>query len=319
MKDINDILAAYFSGEISEEDKVRLHEWKATHEEEFAQLSAAWETTLTFNAKDLPAEPFDAKKALEKIEPQLEPKVDSDTKVIKLKFYKQVAAACAILLVGLAGMWFLNRNGNGQEIANADHSPQEINLPDGSTIWLGSNSTVEYASNFTLNRAVTLQGEAFFDIAKDAEHPFIITTGLGEVEVLGTAFNVDASGTATVVSVERGKVELRNENGEVQLTKGQSAFATSASISDVKEVDKNYLSWKTGNFVFENTPLDEVVMLLNKYYDKTVELEMKTGDTQTTPTFNGTFNNEALSTVIEAIVLTCNVQAEYGEDQIQLK
>lgn len=313
MKDINDILAAYFSGEISLEDKRYVEEWKVENEEEFLLLSEAWNETIDFDGINLEFKEFDTKKALEKVNAQLEE--HSKTKIIKLRFYKKVAAACAILFIGLAGFWFLKNSIGSETLVNKDLTPREVQLPDGSKVWLASNAQINYPSNFTSNRSVTLKGEGFFEVAKNKDYPFVITTEVGEVEVLGTAFNVNTTSDKTVVSVEHGKVALRNSNAEVKLTAGESASATKTEISAVETVDENFLSWKTGNFVFESTPLDEAIFLLNKFYTRKIILT----NTNNIPLFNGKFNNEKLENIIEAIVLTCNVKAEYGEKEIRLK
>lgn len=314
MKDINDILAAYFSGNISEEDKAYVTEWKAENEEEFTLLSEAWKETVDYKSADLVFKTFDHQKALEKVNSAIDN--DKETKIIKLNFYKKVAAACAILLVGLAGFWFVKNNSGSNTLANTNHTPKEINLPDGTTVFLAANSSIDYASDFESNRSVSLKGEAFFEVARDEKHPFVITTDLGEIEVLGTAFNVDANDLETVVSVEHGKVAVRNDKKEVQLTAGESATATKETVSEKTTADENYLSWKTGSFVFENTPLTETVALLNKFYEKQIVLSAEVTNTDN---FNGTFDNKDLDVIISAIVLTCNLEAEYGDNEIQLK
>ncbi len=314
MKDINDILAKHFSGETDPEEVRLVAEWKLKNEAEYAALSDAWKEADTDLLGNLEFKTFDHKSAWDKVDSKLIN--HKDVKVIKLKFYRNVAAACAILLVGLTGFWFLNKGSGFESVSNMANAPQEISLPDGSTVWLAANSTLDYKLDFVTDRSLKLDGEAFFEVARDEEHPFIIATEMGDVEVLGTAFNVDASSESTIVSVDHGKVALRNQSQEIKLTKGQSANSTEVGISQIEEVKINYDSWKTGVFNFSDTPLDEVVSLLNKHYDTKVEL-MESAKVDAA--FNGSFDNAPIDVIIESIVLTCDVEADTGDDMIRLR
>lgn len=99
-------------------------------------------------------------------------------------------------------------------------------MPDHSQVWLAANANLTYATDFNENRTLTLTGEAYFEVERDEKHPFIVNTDFGKVEVLGTAFNVNASDKSTTVSVEHGKVAVENKSGKVLLTAGQSTVAT---------------------------------------------------------------------------------------------
>lgn len=315
MKDINDILARYFSGNATPEDISLVEDWKKENAEEFDILSKAWdETTDVLDSNDT-FKTFDHKAAWEKIDSELiEEK--KETPVIKMSFYKKLAAACAILLVGLSGFWFLKGGNQFETVTNEDHQARLIELPDGSNVWLAANTTLEYHRDFENNRSLNLDGEAFFDVARDEAHPFVISTEYGDIEVLGTAFDVKVEENATVVSVDHGKVELRNEDDAVQLTAGESATSSSdKTISEVKDVNENYDSWKTGVFIFDQTPLSEAVNILNGFYEMQIELEtINSGDV-----INGTIEDMELEEVINVITRTCDVEAEYGENTVRLK
>lgn len=315
MKDINDILAKHFSGESSAEEAKLVATWKRENEEEYQLLSEAWNDTDLTVLNGIDFKEFDTKKAWQKVDSRM---VDrKEAKIIRLNFYKKVAAACAVLLVGLAGFWFLNRSNGFETLSNTAATPKEITLPDGSTVWLASHSTLDYHTDFKNNRSLKLQGEAFFEVAPDPAHPFIIATAMGDVEVLGTGFDVIATEKSTSVSVSHGKVALRNAKGaEVKLTAGESATSNQDGVSAVEKVGVNYDSWKTGIFTFDNSNLLEVSQLLEKHYGKTIQLDdPKKGE----ELVSGTFINQPIEKIIEAIVLTCGVEAEYGEDTIRLK
>ena len=315
MNDINDILAKHFSGEATVEETQKVEEWKLQHAEEYAVMSEAWQTADKNLLEGLEFKTFDHKTAWDKVDEQL---VDEkEIKVIKMTFYKRVAAACAILLAGFAGFWLLNQGPSYNTFANTDNTPKEITLPDGSNVWLAANSTLDYQEDFENERNLKLKGEAFFEVARDEAHPFIITTEFGEIEVLGTAFNVNVTENSTEVGVDHGRVAVRNENGEEDLTIGEFAVANADGVKEISNPNVNYNSWKTGIFNFNETSINEVIDLLNKHYATKVELvSSEKGEVES---FSGTFADEPIETIIESIVLTCRVEAEYGDNLIRLK
>lgn len=309
MKDINDILAKHFSGETNPEEEAMIVDFKASNAEEYQLLADAWSVVPEFKS-----EKFDDAKAWAKIESNF---IEKETKVFQLNsVVKWMAAACAIAVVGLGFMWMLS--GTGMiEIKNETAQAKEVKLPDGSTVWLAANSSMEYASNFEEQRDVNLNtGQAFFEVERDEKHPFIIKTPSGEVEVLGTAFNVSAGADSTVVSVEHGLVALRNKVDEIKLAKGESATASSNSISEKTDVSANYLSWKTGIFDFEDVALEDVVLELNQFYDNQIEIKSKKAKSIK---LTASFENLPLEEVIEIIVITCSVQSEVVKDKTILK
>lgn len=314
MNEINDILAKYFSGEANTEEKRLAEDWSVKNAEEYAVLSEAWKTADKNLLDKLDFKTFDEKAAWTKVAANL---VDEkEIKVIKMSFYKRVAAACAVLLFGFLGYWMLNQGPDFNSIANTEKSPKEISLPDGSKVWLAANSTLDYQSDFESERNLKLKGEAYFEVARDEAHPFIISTEFGEIEVLGTAFNVNVSAVGTEVGVAHGRVAVRNENGEKELTVGDFAIATDDGISSIENTNANYDSWKTGIFNFDNTPLSQVILLLNKHYVEKIEL---TSPDKGNIEVDGKFDNTQIEEIIDIIVLTCRVEVEYGDSLIRLK
>ncbi|MFT5819943.1 MAG: transmembrane sensor [Crocinitomix sp.] len=315
MNDINDILAKHFSGEANAEETQLVEEWKVQHAEEYAVMSEAWQTADKNLLEALEFKTFDHKAAWTKVDEKL---VDEkEIKVIKMQFYKRVAAACAVLLVGFAGFWLLNHGPTFKNIANTDNAPKEISLPDGSTVWLAANSTLDYQEDFKNERNLVLDGEAFFEVARDEAHPFIISTKFGDIEVLGTAFNVNVTEKGTEVGVDHGRVAVSNENGTEELTVGEFAIATTEGVSEIATTDVNFDSWKTGDFDFDNMMLKDVVALLNKHY--ATKIELVSSDKGENEVLKGTFAEAPIEDIIDFIVLTCRVEAEYGDDLIRLK
>ena len=315
MQDIYDILAKHFAGETSAEEERFVADWKQTNREEYDLFAVAFNMVPEAVEKDFAFKQYDHIAALKKMEPLLN-KPDGETTVFRLNsFFKYAAAACAVLLIGITAVWLVNGNGF-TTVTNDGLSAKEISLPDGSTVWLAANSSMDYFTDFTDNRNIQLKGEAFFEVEPDKSHPFKVETATGEIEVLGTAFNVEVTEGETEVSVDHGLVALRNENGEVKLSKGQRATSDGKKLSEIVAADENYLSWRTGIFHFEDTPLDEVVAELNKFYPEKITVDRKISPEHS---ITGEFDNRPVEELIEVIVLTCGLEAEYGEGTIRLK
>lgn len=306
MENIDDILAKHFSGDKTPENERAVQAWKAENESEYAVLSEMWEEKIEYKV-------YDNKAAWNKIDHLI---AEEKTKVFRLgSIVKFAAAASAALLIVWSATWFFSAD-EFLAFNNDTDAVQEYTLPDGSTIWLAPGSDLEYARDFETNRDLTLDGEAFFEVARDESHPFIIQTEFGEIEVLGTAFNVETNESSTVVSVEHGLVALRNDNEEVKLAIGQSAIATADDVSEIENADPNFQSWRTGAFVFDETPLNEVVIELIAHFGTEIIIESEKAKSEP---LTAQFNNQSLEEIIEIIVLTCDVQSESIDDKIILK
>jgi len=308
MEELNDILGKHFSGETNAAEEQRISQWKNEHEAEYAMLAKAWNETIDFEFKA-----YDDTKAWDKIAGQLN---EPETKVFKLgRVMKYAIAASFAVLVGLTLTWYLSVP-EFILVNNETAEVKALKLPDGTQIWLASGTTLEYASDFKNQRDIKLNGVAFFEVAKDPNHPFIIATKSGEIEVLGTGFNVEATADHTEVSVAHGLVALRNEVNEIKLGAGQMAVATNEGVSLIPKADPNETAWMNGEFVFDHTPLVDVVKQLNTYYTKEIVLgsEKAKGKELTAK-----FNNQSLEEIIEIIVLTCDLESEFSKDRVVLK
>lgn len=154
-------------------------------------------------------------------------------------------------------------------------------LHDGTRVWLNSASSLRYPTSFTgSERTVSITGEAYFEVAKDAARPFRVTVnGKAEVEVIGTHFNINAyedEGALRTTLLE-GAVKMSPvalPQSAVVLNPGQQAQLSHAQIKVVDDVDvSSVVAWKDGRFNFEGLPLTEVMKQLERWYDIDVEYE----------------------------------------------
>ncbi len=159
------------------------------------------------------------------------------------------------------------------KIVTARGNEIEVLLPDGTYAWLNADSYLEFPSVFKANeRRVKINGEVYFEVAKDSMKPFIVDAGPMALKVLGTQFNVRYySEEKNIVStLVEGKVEVRNPMDQrILLTPGQSASLNRETESiQVEKVDVgSVIAWKNGRFYFESQPLETIMQELSRWYD----------------------------------------------------
>ena len=144
-----------------------------------------------------------------------------------------------------------------------------ITLPDGSSSTLNALSSIKYKRNFNKDRKLILDGEAFFDVKK-GDLPFIITTKLGEVKVLGTSFNVRSRDDGFEVGVNEGIVEVSNGKNTFQIKKNEMIkIETNASNGNqnIIKAYKNYPDWINNMLFFDNTSISEVCREIERTFN----------------------------------------------------
>lgn len=179
-------------------------------------------------------------------------------------------------------------------------------LADGTTVHLNAGSKLTYPVRFVgKRRLVALEGEAYFDVAEDENHPFVVQTHLGDVIVLGTAFNVNAYTNASVcyTTLVRGKVQFSAPNVEaITLLPGEQAVV-SANGSEKRTVDlEEYVGWVEGLYVFNNRSLGEIMETFERWYD--IQVYYETEDLRNI-TYSGSLKRYGtINSFLEALELT---------------
>ncbi len=150
----------------------------------------------------------------------------------------------------------------------------QLILADGTIVWLNAVTVLTFQVSFPNGkREVFLEGEAYFEVAKDKEHPFLVHTSRGEIEVLGTGFNVrDYREEGKVVTtLAEGRILYRPENDpehEIMLQPGYQVEDKEGSRPVSRQVDVvMYSGWKDGIYIFENTTLEEIMEVLSRWYN----------------------------------------------------
>lgn len=151
-----------------------------------------------------------------------------------------------------------------------------VTLPDGTSVWLNSKSSLTYPVAFTgSERKVTLSGEAYFEVAKNKTHPFIVHTAQADVRVLGTHFNINAydDENGMKATLLEGSVQLSHNSLAVMLVPGQQGIVTVGDQHiQTKNVNvDNVVAWKNGYFIFKGQKIGDVMRQISRWYDVDVE------------------------------------------------
>ncbi|ABQ06268.1 FecR family protein [Flavobacterium johnsoniae] len=251
-----------------------------------------------------------------KLKKELKQIKKTNIRVFNLDYKNWTVAASLIALIGLS-MFFYQSTLAAVETKHYATKPGErakVTLSDGTQIWLNAGSFLKYPKEFKGNtREVYLTGEAFFDVAKDKKHPFIIHTDKMDTKVLGTSFNVQAypDQTTQEVSVLTGRVNVKSTVTEenVYVTPGQKVVFKSKNnkLQAFKDIPVNTISlWRKNIMVFEETPLPEVIATINRNYNVAIEIKNKNLNALK---INAYFKELSADQVV---ALVCNiVNAEY--------
>ena len=195
-------------------------------------------------------------------------------------------------------------------------------LADGTKVWINSESELSFPSAFEgKDRVVELKGEAYFDVVKDAGHPFIVKTGETAIRVLGTSFNIcgyaeDGYQQTTLVS---GSVEVDYRGKQYRLTPGeQLEVREEGGEPEIRKVDvRLYTSWKDGMFRFLDMPLDELTVKLKRWYDVNFVFENEACKAYR---FSGAVRKDVdFNEFIQLVETTTNVKFEIDGDNIVIK
>ncbi|WP_282124898.1 FecR family protein [Marinifilum flexuosum] len=317
-----EVISKYLSGEMSEEEKAAFKKVIDSNPE-YAQIIAASEKDLglvedVMHIREL----YNADIAWNKVNDQITNKKSGKKITLNAKRILQFAAMIIVVIgLGLISNKVYNDYLSPYQtfISQAHESNKSIVLADGSTIILNGKAKLVYPRKFNDDtRNVSLEGEAFFDIAKNPNKAFIITAKDAEIKVLGTSFNVIAKDDKVEVLVKSGKVRFSEINNKesVILEKGDFAILKESLLSKSLMNDDNYLSWKTQKMVFRSMELKEVAKVIERTYHVQIQFESNEIEKEQIST---TFDQESLSHVLSNICMTFNLTYEKKGQTIILK
>jgi len=233
-----------------------------------------------------------------------------------------LAAAALTAIVGLA-QWRGGTTATEQVYATPVGQRDSVMLPDGSTVVLAPGSRLTVASGFNNgNRAVTLEGAAFFDVKHDGAHPFVVHSRGAEIRDIGTAFSVktDANGRVSV-AVTHGIVALRDTTagsaGPVELRAGDRGVLQAGTVAVTRgTVTDEDMAWTRGQLAYRDAPLAEVQADLRRWYG--IELQV-TDAVLAQRTLTASFRGDSAAQVIQVIALALGADVVQRGDTILLQ
>ncbi len=264
------------------------------------------------------------------------------------------AAALILLVVSLAGGYFIGHSSNKKieneplvynEIVVPKGEKSQLVLSDGTKIWVNAGSKLRFPNRFGgKSREVWLDGEAFFEVAKDKSKPFYVRTSDLNIKVLGTTFNVKAYSDENIiettlleglVSLER-KVDSNKDVKEIFLQPNHKAIYLKSETSVVTEEIKREIieplqarkiiiskpvqteiasSWKDGKLVFEDETLENIAIKLERHYDVVIHIE---DETMKRFHYSGVLKNISIEQAMKAMQLTTEFKFTIKGNQINI-
>lgn len=202
----------------------------------------------------------------------------------KQSFWSAWKVAASLLLVAAFSFMFVKYNRQNESGTWINYQAQAnddlVTLSDGTQVWLKEGATIRYPQEFVGNeRPVELTGEAYFDVTHNTEKPFKVTASETTTEVLGTSFNLRSASEIAPLELVllTGKVRFSTANEMVILQPGQKvALNSSGFITKAANDNVNYLAWRTGLFVFENTSMEQVMADLANAYGFSYQFQSAT-------------------------------------------
>jgi ferric-dicitrate binding protein FerR (iron transport regulator) len=195
-----------------------------------------------------------------------------------------------------------------------------VTLADGSRVWINSGSSLTYGNDFYRHeRKVSLEGEAYFEVADDAQSPFIVHTRVMDIRALGTTFNVSAysdENYSSAVLVE-GKIKVNALGQEKILIENERAIVnkTNNSLSTDRVFASDFIQWKDGNLYFENSSFDEIANTLSRVFN--VEIRFASEKLRSIR-FTGTLGNSSIRNALDILSLTSSMHYEMSGTVIEL-
>ena len=183
-------------------------------------------------------------------------------------------------------------------------------LPDSTRVWINSDSELRFPTNFVDGvRRVELRGEAFFDVESNEECPFSIHSGMLDVNVTGTSFNVCAynDNPMTTVTVKSGKVGVVYGDDDIRMNlRADEEIVINTDDSSVSRNAVNAmdaLKWMRGSLIFRQNTLPEVIRILRRHYSCDIELRDSTSSVR----ISGTHDNKSIESVLESICFSAGL------------
>ncbi|HWV65425.1 FecR family protein [Chitinophaga sp.] len=312
-----ELIAKNLSGQCTEAESAALQQWLEAspgNRAEYETLAKLWRDS---NAAAVPQRQYNTAAAWDKASQAIQPPA-SRVKTL----YTKYAAAAAILVLLTAGAWWLETRSSlkKHELAANDGKIKSLELPDKSMVTLRQGATIRYINGYRHNqRIVELEGEAFFEVASDPGHPFLVKTpNQSVIEVLGTSFTVQTGKDSTAVTVASGSVKLgiEGDTATVILHSGQRGIWGNGLLLANNNHNLNFIAWKTGILQFNDQTLLEILPQLADFYAKDIRVDEKYRETASQQKATITFRNQSCDDVLHELQLLLGFHYQQEGDSI---
>ena len=239
----------------------------------------------------------------------------------KREFLHAFSLAASILVAAMSVVFLIlgDRQIHEYEVVAERGQKSSVTLPDGSHVWLNSASRITYTSDFNKkNRNITLEGEAYFDVAKNKKIPFVVNASEMSITAVGTEFNVRnySDEDEVCTTLVEGKVIASTLGCDISLTYGQEAVLNrnSGEMSFAVVSDLNHMvPWRSNEMLLDGESLDNLSRILSRMYNVDVYFE---NDSIKTYTYTGLIRNNSLQNVLELVSNTSPVAYGIYDDKI---
>lgn len=317
MKQIEILFGKYLAGTISDQEKIHLNNWIAGNK----SLREWLETAILNSPGDL--DEVKQSQILKKIHQEIRIKEDRRR---YLPVWMNYAASVALMIVVATSIILIATSTREAPVSYSvieavRGQKTNIILPDGTKVMLNSESTLTYSTGFNNeNRTVEIAGEAYFNVEKNKNLPFVVKAGKIEIEAVGTAFNVRAysNESKVITTLVEGKVNVTAAQESIELNPNERIEVERNSFATRKIImadARNSIGWLNDILCFENTALSEVAADLSRIYN--IEIYFR-DETVKNLRFTGKISNNSLSTVLRILSLTSPLSYEIRDNEVYL-
>ncbi|WP_066629939.1 FecR family protein [Labilibacter marinus] len=309
-----DLISGALEGSLSNNEKVEFDSWVTdnNNRQHYDEIKRVWEQTgsisYCFNE--------DTNRAWSETSQKL---FDAKNNRIK-KITIRIAQAAAILaLVFIASKLLFNHE--KQQLITQNEILKDYKLPDNSSVSINRHSKLSYINDFKgSSRNIWLEGEAFFDVAKNPNKPFIVKTHKGQFRVLGTSFNISCyqKNDEVALTVKTGKVMFVSpNNNQVIAIKGETIKYNPQTnkLIKTKITNPNATSWQTRKLIFNNTRLFDVLRTLENVYDVHITIKNKHINEFR---LSANFDDQPLDKILKVLALTFDLESRELNKEIEL-
>lgn len=316
-------IKSYLAGKLSEMERQQVEQFLNTGEGE-AYLNQVMDQV--WSEEDIVSD----REVFERVEEKLQNHISISKQKAGLKWARlrgTLAIAASIALLAIIGLqYFL---GSDPQLLQEPEPfisklttkglKSTVQLPDGSKVMMNSESKVSYPKYFSdSSRMIYLEGEAFFDVAKDKSRPFTVIANGISITALGTSFNINGRGDQCKVSLATGKVEVHQlERDENYFLKPGEAVQFDVRTGLVRRTEyedfEDYL-WTKGIIAFKDDPFDRVIEKLSRWYNVEFNIE----NAGIVKQYTGRYDNKSLEAILENMSFTLGFDYFIHERQVKI-